>query len=252
MSKELKGRHAIITGGSRGVGAAIAQALAARGARVTVMGRDLKTLKASIAGLAGAQAVAVDITDPRSVKRAFAKAGAADILVNNAGGAESAPFERTDEALWQGMLALNLSGAFHCTQQVLPAMRAKGWGRIVNIASTASHKGYAYVTAYCAAKHGLLGLTRALALETARDGVTVNAISPGFIETEMLASSVRTIVKTTGRPEEDIRRQLQRSNPQGRFVTAEEVAAAAAWLCSPTSSSITGQSISVSGGEVMS
>ena len=251
MSKELKGRHAIITGGSRGVGAAIARALAAQGARVTVMGRDLKALKGSIAGIAGALAVAVDITDPRSVKRAFAKAGAADILINNAGGAESAPFERTDEALWQGMLALNLSGAFHCTQQVLPAMRAKGWGRIVNIASTASHKGYAYVTAYCAAKHGLLGLTRALALETARDGVTVNAISPGFIETEMLASSVRTIVKTTGRPEDDIRRQLQRRNPQGRFVTAEEVAAAAAWLCSPTSGSVTGQSISVSGGEVM-
>ena len=251
MSKELKGRHAIITGGSRGVGAAIARALAAQGARVTVMGRDLKTLKTSIAGLAGAQAIRVDITDPRRVKRAFAKAGAADILINNAGGAESAPFERTSEALWQGMLALNLSGAFHCTQAVLPAMRAKGWGRIVNIASTASHKGYAYVTAYCAAKHGLLGLTRSLALETARDGVTVNAISPGFIETEMLASSVRAIVNTTGRPEADIRRQLQRHNPQGRFVTAEEVAAAAAWLCSPTSGSVTGQSISVSGGEVM-
>jgi NAD(P)-dependent dehydrogenase (short-subunit alcohol dehydrogenase family) len=252
MSNELKGRHAIVTGGSRGVGAAIAHALSAHGARVTVMGRDLKTLKVAVSRLAGAQAVSVDITDPRSVKKAFAKAGAADILVNNAGGAESAPFERTDEALWQEMLALNLSGAFHCTQAVLPAMRAKGWGRIVNIASTASHKGYPYVTAYCAAKHGLLGLTRSLALETARDGVTVNAISPGFIETEMLASSVRTIVKTTGRPEADIRRQLQRSNPQGRFVTAEEVASAAVWLCLPASGSVTGQSISVSGGEVMS
>ncbi len=251
MSDQLSGLHAIVTGASRGVGAAIAKALATQGARITAMGRVLDTLEQMIGGLTAAQAIVVDITDAESVAQAFAQAGPAEILINNAGAAESAPFERTDAALWQRMLAVNLTGAFHCTQAVLPAMRAKGWGRIINIASTASHKGYPYVTAYCAAKHGLLGLTRALAVETARAGITVNAISPGFVETDLLADSVQNIMKSTGRSEDDARRQLLRSNPQGRFVSPEEVAAVAVWLCLRESGSITGQSIGVSGGEVM-
>ena len=159
MSENLHGRHAIVTGGGSGIGEAIARTLSDAGARVTVMGRRLAPLESVASSLAGAQAIAVDVTDSASIKAAFARAGHADILVNNAGHAESAPFERTDLALWNRMLSLNLTGAFLCTHEVLPRMRTTGWGRIVNIASIAAHKGHSYVTAYCAAKHGLLGFT---------------------------------------------------------------------------------------------
>ena len=251
MSENLKGRHAIVTGGGTGIGEAIARALHAAGARVTIMGRTAATLQQVAASLPGAHAVVTDITDAKKISAAFRQAGPADILVNNAGNAESAPFARTGAALWHRMLSLNLTGAFLCTHEVLPPMRTAGWGRIVNIASTAAHKGYPYVTAYCAAKHGLLGFTRALALETARDGITVNAVSPGFTETGMLAASVETIATTTGQSPEKIRGQLLRSNPQARFIPPAEVAATVVWLCQPSSGGVTGQSISVSGGEVM-
>jgi NAD(P)-dependent dehydrogenase (short-subunit alcohol dehydrogenase family) len=185
------------------------------------------------------------VTDEASVARAFAQAGPADILVNNAGTAESAPFERTSAALWQRMLAVNLTGAFHCTQAALPAMRAKKWGRIVNIASTAAHEGAAYVTAYCAAKHGLLGLTRALALEVARDGVTVNAVSPGYTETALLTNSLRKITSTTGRSEAEARKLILRGSGQRRFTKPEEVAAVVVRLCLPRAAGIIGRSLPV-------
>ncbi len=246
-SDQLKGRHAIVTGGGGGIGAAIAYALAVRGARVTVMGRTLSSLRFVAGALPGARAIVVDVTNQRSVRSAFAKAGPADVLVNNAGAAESAPFERTSAALWERMLAVNLTGAFHCTAQVLPRMRAAGWGRIINIASTAAHKGYPYVTAYCAAKHGLLGFTRALAIETARTGVTVNAVSPGFTETDLLADAVQKIVAATGRTAEQARAQLLRDMPHGRFVTPVEVAAAVLWFCLPGAGGVTGQARLVDG-----
>src|SRR5688500_10959118 len=167
---ELSGRHAVVTGGGKGIGAAIACALADAGARLTVMGRHRDTLEQSASRCAEGRAVVIDVTNADSVAKAFASIGPVDILVNNAGAAESAPMGRTSEDLWRRMLEVNLTGAFRCTQQVLPGMRERGHGRIVNMGSTASLKGYPYVTAYCAAKHGLLGFTRALALETARDG----------------------------------------------------------------------------------
>lgn len=248
----LSGKHAVVTGGGKGIGAAIARALRSAGAAVTVMGRDASSLQA-IAAEIDAQPITVDLTDSDASERAFSDAaklgGAVDILINNVGAADSAPFERTSRQVWDSMIALNMTVAFLCSQQVIPAMRAKSSGRIINIASTASLKGYPYVSAYCAAKHGLLGLTRALAAETASYGVTVNAVCPGFTETDMLARSVQTIMNVTGRSADKAREDLARTNPQGRFITAEEVAATVLWLCSPEAASINGQAIAVDGGE---
>jgi NAD(P)-dependent dehydrogenase (short-subunit alcohol dehydrogenase family) len=248
MSDALQGRHAIVTGGGRGIGAAIARTLAAHGARVTLMGRNAAPLAVLARDLPGADAVAVDVTDEASVSGAFLHAGSADILVNTAGAAESVSFDRTDAALWERMLAVNLTGAFLCTRQVLPGMRASKWGRIVNIASTAALRGFPYVTAYCAAKHGLLGLTRALALEVARDGVTVNAVCPGFTETDLLSASITEIQRVTGRSAEEARAQLLKSTPHGRFATPEEVAAAAVAFCLPAAAGTSGQAVVVEGG----
>ena len=248
----LSGNHAVVTGGGKGIGAAIARALRSAGATVTVMGRDAGAL-AAIAEEIDAQPITVDLTDQKTCEQAFADAaklgGAVDILINNVGAADSAPFERTTMQFWTTMISLNMTVAFLCSQQVIPAMRAKSSGRIINIASTASLKGYPYVSAYCAAKHGLLGLTRALAAETASYGVTVNAICPGFTETDMLARSVQTIMNVTGRSADKAREDLARTNPQGRFITPEEVAATVLWLCSPEAASVNGQAIAVDGGE---
>jgi NAD(P)-dependent dehydrogenase (short-subunit alcohol dehydrogenase family) len=172
------------------------------------------------------------------------------VLVNNAGQAESAPFARTDLALFQRMVAVNLTGTFLCSREALPDMLAKGSGRIVNIASTAGLVGYAYVSAYCAAKHGVVGLTRALALETAKRGITVNAVCPGYTETDIVRDAVANIVSKTGKTEAEARETLTARNPQGRMVQPEEVADAVLWLASPGAAAITGQAISVSGGEV--
>jgi NAD(P)-dependent dehydrogenase (short-subunit alcohol dehydrogenase family) len=248
----LQGKHAVVTGASRGIGLAIARALMAQGARITLMARDAQALEVTVAELGGDTAwQAVDVTDAAGVSAAFARAGAVDILVNNAGQAASAPFARTDAALWQRMLDVNLTGAYHCIQAALPGMLDAGWGRVVNVASTAGLTGYRYVAAYCAAKHGLVGLTRALALEVASRGVTVNAVCPGYTETDIVADAVANIVRRTGRTEEQARAELAAANPQGRLVQPDEVAHAVAWLCMPGAAAMNGQAIAVAGGEVM-
>ena len=262
----LTGKHAFITGGGRGIGAACARALLAQGASVTLAGRDLATLQRTAASLA-ASAVAgaspadrifaqqLDVTDEASVRAAVAAAVAAlgpiAILVNNAGQAHSAPFAKTTPEQWQQMLNVNLTGAFLCAQAVLPHMLDQGWGRIINIASTAGLKGYKYVSAYVAAKHGMVGLTKALALELATKNITVNAVCPGFTETDIVADAVHNIMQKTGRSEAQARAELAAGNPQQKLVQPEEVANAVAWLCHPASSAMNGQSIAVAGGEVM-
>jgi NAD(P)-dependent dehydrogenase (short-subunit alcohol dehydrogenase family) len=248
----LTGKHAVVTGASRGIGLAIARALRAEGARVTLMARDAAALEAAAADLGGATAwQAVDVADAASVAAAFDGIGTVDILVNNAGQAASAPFGRTDDALWRRMLDVNLTGAFHCIQAALPGMVDAGWGRIVNVASTAGLTGYRYVAAYCAAKHGLVGLTRALALEVAAQGVTVNAVCPGYTETDLVQDAVANIARATGRSEDEARAGLEAANPQGRMVLPAEVAHAVAWLCMPAAAAMNGMAVAVDGGEVM-
>ncbi|MFT3718454.1 SDR family NAD(P)-dependent oxidoreductase [Pseudorhodoferax sp.] len=252
----MKKVHALVTGGGRGIGAAVARRLAADGLQVTVLGRGL----ASVQALAAEEperlhAVAADVADAQQVAAALADAvrrfGPVQVLVNNAGQAESAPFLKMDAGQWQRMLDVNLTGTMLCTQAVLPGMVAAGWGRIVNVASTAGQVGYAYVAAYCAAKHGVIGLTRALALELAAKGVTVNAVCPGYTETDIVKDSIARVVAKTGRSAEDARAEFVKSNPQGRLVDPDEVADAVAWLCGAGAGAVTGQSVSVSGGEVM-
>jgi NAD(P)-dependent dehydrogenase (short-subunit alcohol dehydrogenase family) len=252
-TQALAGKHAVVTGGGSGIGAAIAAALLRGGARVTLMGRDAARLdaqRAALNSLGEVACVSVDVGKEAAVTAAFEQTGAVDLLINNAGQAQAAPFAHTDMAHWQRMLDVNLTGVFLCTRAVLPGMLERGAGRIVNIASTAGQIGYAYVAAYCAAKHGVIGLTRALALEVATRGITVNAVCPGYTETELLRASLDQITSKTSRSEQEARNILLRHNPQNRFVAPEEVANAALWLCMPGSAAITGQSISVSGGEV--
>jgi NAD(P)-dependent dehydrogenase (short-subunit alcohol dehydrogenase family) len=255
---DLSGKHAVVTGAGRGIGAAIVQALCAQRASVSLLGRDVARLEETARGLgadAQTQCVSVDVADEGSVQAAFAQVRSRfpriDVLVNNAGQAGSAPFGKTSLALWKSMLDVNLTGTFLCTREVLPAMAKQGAGRIVNIASTAGLVGYAYVSAYVASKHGVVGLTRALALETAKSGVTINAVCPGYTETDIVREAVANIVQKTGKSEADARGALVASNPQGRFVQPEEVASAVLWLCSSASAAITGQCIAVAGGEVM-
>lgn len=249
-TRSLEGRHALVTGAGRGIGAATARALAAEGARLTLLGRSREPLERLAAEL-GAAVVQADVTDDASLARAFADAGPIDILVNNAGTAVTAPFGKTDRALWDSMLAVNLTSVFACCRLALPGMVERGWGRIVTVASTAGLRGYAYCAAYAAAKHGVIGLTRTLALETARSGVTVNAVCPGFTETDMTEASLDRIRAKTGRSREEALAELTKTNPQGRLVQPEEVADAVAWLCRPASASVTGQAVAVAGGEVM-
>ena len=247
-------RHALVTGGGRGIGAAIARALTEAGARVTVLGRAAPPLVAVVAEGAAAGFLTADVTDAAALDAALAAAEAArgplDILVNNAGNAESAPFTRTDRALWDRMLALNLTAVYEATRRVLPGMAARGWGRVVTIASTAGLVGYPYVSAYVAAKHGAIGLTRALAREVARTGLTVNAVCPGYTDTDMLAASIATISARTGRSAAAARTALAAANPQARLIRPEEVAATVAFLCADAAAAITGQAIAVAGGEV--
>ena len=255
--KPLEGRHALVTGAARGIGAEIARALAAEGARLSLLGRRRDALQQLADALPGTghAVVVADVADAESVTAAFAQARAAlgpiAILVNNAGQAESAPFHKTSLALWQRMLGVNLTGSFLCAQAALPDMLQAGWGRIVNIASTAGQKGYPYVSAYVAAKHGVVGLTRALALEVASKGVTVNAVCPGYTDTDILRDSIANVVAKTGRSEEEALAEFSAGNPQRRVVQPAEVADAVRWLCGAAAASINGQSISVSGGEVM-
>jgi NAD(P)-dependent dehydrogenase (short-subunit alcohol dehydrogenase family) len=245
-----------VTGAARGIGAAIARTLAAEGATLTLLGRNEAALRALAAELPGSHGVAVcDVSQPDQVSEVFVRAraerGALRILVNNAGQAESAPFAKTSMELWQRMLAVNLTGTFLCSQAALPQMLAGGGGRIVNIASTAAQKGYAYVAAYVAAKHGVLGLTRSLALEVAKKGITVNAVCPGYTETDILRESIANVVAKTGRSEADAMAEFAKGNPQQRIVQPHEVADAVRWLCGDGAAAITGQAISVSCGEEM-
>lgn len=257
--RPLSGRHAIVTGGSRGIGAAIAHALAAQGASITVMGRDRAALEATARDAherhaVASRAVVCDITSETDVRAAFDEARSAHgepyILVNNAGQAEGAPFRDTTTAMWQRMIDANMTGAFLCTHQVLDAMLARGTGRIVNIASTSGLKGYRNVTAYCASKHGLVGFTRALAAETARAGITVNAVCPAYTDTAMAARAAQTIARDLDRTENEAHAMIARAIPRGSLIEPHEVASAVVWLCSPDATGITGQAIAVAGGEV--
>lgn len=252
----LAGRHALVTGGGRGIGAAVVRRLAAEGLRVTLLGRRLDVVQA-LADEAPDRlhAVAADVADAGNVAAALARAherfGPVAVLVNNAGQAESAPFMKMDAQIWQRMFDVNLTGTMVCMQAVLPDMLSAGWGRIVNVASTAGQVGYAYASAYCAAKHGVIGLTRSVALEMAAKGITVNAVCPGYTETDIVRESIKRIVVKTGRCAEEARAEFVKSNPQGRLVQPQQVADAVAWLCSEGAGAVTGQSVSVSGGEVM-
>ena len=255
----LQGRHALVTGGGRGIGASIVRSLVSRGARVSMLGRTAATLEALAAELrsSGAQTfcTTADVSKRESVDAAFAAArtlfGPVDILINNAGQAVSAPITKRDDALWERLLAINLSGTYFCMQAALPDMLQGGFGRIINIASTAGLTGYPYVAAYCAAKHGVVGLTRAVAREVATRNITVNAVCPGYTDTDLVRDAAAKISAVTGRKLEDALQAMTKSNPQGRLIQPDEVANAVGWLCMPGSESVTGQSIVVAGGELM-
>lgn len=255
---KLQGQHALVTGGGRGIGAAISSALVKAGAKATITGRSRESLERQTSNLqefGEAQFQVCDVSDPNSVSSAFKNAsnalGPISILINNAGQAQSQPFLKTSLELWQEMLEVNLTGTFLCTQAALPGMLEIGWGRIINISSTAGLTGHPYVSAYSAAKHGVIGLTRSLALELAKKNITVNAVCPGYTHTDIVREAIENIVAKTGRSEIEARAELTKHNPQARLIQPNEIADTVLWLCNPSSSSITGQAIAIAGGEVM-
>ena len=255
----LEGAHAIVTGGSRGIGAAVASELVTRGARVTIMGRDRESLDRRAAEMRGEEGVTVaveqcDVSDGASVTTAFSRAvanlGPAYILVNNAGIATSRKFTELSRQIWDETIAVNLTGSYLCIAEVLPGMIEAKAGRIVNIASTAALRGYKTMSAYSASKHGVIGLTRSLALETAKQGITVNAVCPSFADTDMTATGVENIVKNLGKTAEEAMAMLVRTITRGRLISPSEVSSAVSLLCSPSASGVTGIALPVAGGEI--
>ena len=249
--QSLDDRHALVTGGATGIGLAVTKSLASAGARVTIASRNVERVTAAAAELNGVTGRSLDVTDPESIDAVFNAAGPVDILVNNAGIALAAPFDKTTPEQWSNVMAVNLTGVYLCTQAALKSMRERDSGRIINIASTAGLKGYAYISAYAASKHGVVGMTRSLALELAATGITANCICPGFVDTDIVAEAVANITSKTGRSKKEALAELVRHNPQKRLITPAEVADAVLWLCQNTSCSITGQAIVVAGGEIM-
>lgn len=250
---DLQGKHAFITGGGAGIGLAAARALAARGAKLTLAARNFARLEAAAAEL-DAFPVSVDVANENSVAAAFDAArahnGPISILVNNAGITPSAPLHNMELSMWNEVLAINLTGAFLCSRAAIADMYAAKWGRIVNVASIAGLMGGAYISAYCASKHGMIGMTRALAKEAAKRGVTVNAICPGYVETDIVANAAKNIASKTQLSEEEARAALYANNPQGRLIKAEEVASAISWLCTEGAAATNGAAIPMSGGEI--
>ena len=250
--ESLHGRVALVTGGGRGIGEAVARRLAREGLRVAVMGRSLDELTRVAKELDGF-AAQCDVTDAGALEAAVSlvesSLGPIEVLVNNAGLAESLPFERTDDAAWERAMALNVTAPFRLSRRLIPAMAKRRWGRVVNVASNAGLRGYAYTAAYCASKHALVGLTRSLAVEYARSGVTINAVCPGFVDTDMAARSVERISATTKRGADDARAALEALSPQRRLMTADEVAHAVWSLLPHEARGIHGQCIAIDGGQ---
>ncbi|HEY4241810.1 MAG TPA: SDR family NAD(P)-dependent oxidoreductase [Kofleriaceae bacterium] len=250
MDGSLAGKRALVTGGGRGIGEAIARALAAAGATVTITGRSRADLDRVAAELHG-KALTADMLDRASVDAMLAEVGAVDILVNNAGASDAATLEKTTDAMWDRIVELDATAPFRVTRALVPAMAKAGWGRVVNIASNAGVSGYAYTSAYCAAKHAMVGWTRALAIDLARTGVTINALCPGWVETAMVEEAVARIVEKTGRTAAEAKGTLAAMSPQRRMIQPSEVAHAALMLCGDGARGIHGQTIVIDGGAIL-
>ncbi len=259
LERFLDGQHAVVTGGSRGIGAAIAADFVRRGARVTIMGRSAETLEEQARELRGERGVTVsveecDVSDSESVSNAFSRSvatlGPVQILVNNAGTAKSRLFTQTTREMWDELIAVNLTGTFLCTSEVIPAMMEAKSGRVVNVASTAGLRGYKTMAAYCASKHGVIGMTRALAQETAKHGITVNAVCPSYTDTDLTDRAVKNIVNNLGKTENEAIGMITGVIARGTLITVDEVASAVSWLCSPDASGVTGIALPIAGGEI--
>ena len=250
MDGILAGKLALVTGGGRGIGAAIARVLATAGARVVVCGRTKPELDA-VAREIGGVALRLDLTDRKQTDDMIASVGHVDVLVNNAGVAESAALDRTTDEIWDRILELDVTAPFRVIRALVPSMIAAKWGRVINIASNAGVSGYGYSTAYCAAKHAMVGMTRALAIDLARTGVTINALCPGWVDTQMADEAVTRIAAKTGRSQDEARTTLASMSPQRRMITPDEVAHAAVMLCGEGARGIHGQTIVIDGGAVL-
>lgn len=250
MSEGLTGKRVLVTGGGTGSGADLARGFAAAAAQVVVTGRRPEPLAAVANSASGIHAVVGDVTSEADVARMFAEAGPVDIVIANAGVAESAPLVRTSLELWQQMIDTNLTGAFLTLREGLRQLQGREWGRLIVISSITGLKGYPYVSAYGASKHGVVGLMRMIAQEVAGTGVTSNALCPSYLNTEMTERTIENIIEKTGRTREEALKSITRMSPLGRLIEPSEVTAAALWLCGAGSDAINGQAIGIAGGEV--